>query len=341
MRLAFVLLAGVILAFIPACKNQSPNQQQRRTVVLYCSVDQEIAEPIVALYEKRSGVKVLARYDVEASKTVGLVQKIRAESASPLADVFWSNEPFYTVRLAREGLLAARDPDDKAIQGWPAQFRDAQNRWHGFALRARVIAYSARRVSAEQAPKKLEDLLDAKWKGRLVMARPEFGTTGGDVASWFAHYGPDKAREILRGLKANNVRLVDGNSTAMRAVVNGLADIALTDSDDVYAQQRNGQDVAFHYLDQGGDGVLTIPNTVAIVKGAPHAAEAAALMDFIAGAEVEKLMVAGDGHYTPIRPDLAAGFPQYAIDKPLRIEYEKVADHLNEAIQAAQDIFKD
>jgi iron(III) transport system substrate-binding protein len=341
LKRSFVLLAGVILAFIPACKNQSQSSPPTRTVVLYCSVDQEIAEPIVALYEKRTGVKVQARYDVEASKTVGLVQKIRAESESPLADVFWSNEPFYTVRLAREGLLRARNPHDKQTQNWPTQFRDARDRWHGFALRARVIAYSPKRMPRDQAPRTLEDLLDAKWKGRLVMARPEFGTTGGDVASWFAHYGPDKAKEILRGLKANEIRLVDGNSTAMRAVVNGLADIALTDSDDVYAQQRNGQDVAFNYLDQGGDGVLTIPNTVAIIEGAPHSTQAAALMDFIMSAEVEKLMVAGDGHYTPIRPDLAARFPQYAINKPLKIDYEKVADHLNEAIQAAQDIFKD
>ena len=63
--------------------------------------------------------------------------------------------------------------------------------------------------------------LDPKWKGRLVMARPEFGTTGGDVASWFAHYGVAGAEEILRGLKANEVRLVSGNSMAVRMVATG------------------------------------------------------------------------------------------------------------------------
>ena len=57
-----------------------------------------------------------------------------------------------------------------------------------------------------------------KWRGRIVMASPESGTTGGHVASWFAWYGEDRATQILVGLKANEVRLVAGNSVAVRLV---------------------------------------------------------------------------------------------------------------------------
>lgn len=333
--LAAFVTALLSCLFLSCSKSSDPDA---RTVVLYCSVDQEIAEPIIAQFEKQSGIKVLARFDTEASKTVGLVQKIKAEAASPVADVFWSSEIFHTIRLAQESLLAPYSSD--ATADWPALYADSEGRWYGFALRARVIAYSTDRVSAEDAPKSLEDVLDGKWKGRLVMAAPEFGTTGGDVASWFAHYGAVGARKILEKLKANEMRIVAGNSTAVRMVATGQADVCFTDTDDVYAAQRNGWPVAMNFLDQAGAGVLTIPNTAAIIKGATHPEEAAELMDFLLSEQLEQMLATSDSHNAPVHKALAEEFKLYAVDKPLDIDYAKIADQLPTAIQTAREVLR-
>jgi iron(III) transport system substrate-binding protein len=378
-----VLLAASALAG-SSCRDRSG----RSEVVLYCSVDQEVAEPIVAEFERQSGIKVLARYDTEASKTVGLVQRIRAEAGNPAADAFWSGEVFHTVRLAREGLLTPyclaggelgvpdtrmRDaPADcgpecstapqssgpgaaltaEIALGPPAErgqdardtgcaaFADPNGRWYGFALRARVIGYNTNKVSAQEAPKSLEDALGAKWKGRLVMASPASGTTGGDVASWFAHYGPDRARDILRRLKENHVWVVSGNSTAVRKVANGEADICFTDTDDIYAGQRNGWPVAMNYLDQGGDGVLVIPNTAALLRGGPHPEAARKLMAFLLSEDLERLLARSDSHNSPVHPAAAREYRQYAIPKPLAVDYERVADFLPMAIETAREILE-
>ncbi len=349
-----------------SCKDR-PHPPQ---VVLYCSVDQEVAEPIIARFEKQSGIKVLARYDTEASKTVGLVQRIRAEAAAPAADVFWSGEVFHTIRLAREGLVASyrgegvpplrgagilpagrgqdaratkeQGRDALATQGQDglARFSGPNGCWHGFALRARVIGYNTNRVPAAETPKSLEDVLDPKWKGRLVMASPAFGTTGGDVASWFAHYGADRARQILQGLKDNRVRLVSGNSTAVRMVATGQADLCFTDTDDIYAGQRNGWPVAMSFLDQGGDGVLTIPNTAALIKGGPNPENAKLLMHFLLSNELEETLVKSDSHNSPIHEEVARKYPQYAIPKPLKVDYARVADFVPEAIKTAREILE-
>ncbi|MCK4294981.1 MAG: extracellular solute-binding protein, partial [Planctomycetes bacterium] len=244
-------------------------------------------------------------------------------------------------RLAREGLLAPYSSNK--TKSWPAGFADPNGRWYGFALRARVIAYNTRRVAANDAPRTLEDVLESKWKGRLVMATPEFGTTGGDVASWFAHYGVDRAREILLALKANRIRLVEGNSTAVKMVATGQADICFTDTDDVYAAQRNRWPVAMNYLDQAGDpprGGLVIPNTAAVIKGAAHGKEARELMDFLLSEQLEEMLVRSDSHNCPIHPSLAERFKSYAIPQPLRVDYEKVADQLPTAIQTAREILR-
>jgi len=309
-------------------------------------VDQGIAEPIIAEFEKQTGIKVLSRFDTEAGKTVGLVQRIRAEAASPVADVFWSSEIFHTIRLARESLLAPYNSAE--TKNWPGRFADANGRWYGFALRARVIAYNTNRVLPNDSPQCLEDVLDSKWKGRVVMATPEFGTTGGDVASWFAHYGFEAARKILEALKANKIRLVPGNSTAVRMIATGQADICFTDTDDVYAAVANGWPVAMNYLDQGGDGALMIPNTAAVIKGAVHPEEAKELMDFLLSEQLEQMLFRSDSHNFPIRSALSEQFKLYSVGFPLcggpprslDVDYENVAEKLPMAIQTAREILQ-
>ncbi len=326
----------ILLTIVPpGCRSEAPRQE----VVLYCSADQQVAEPIIAEFQRQTGITVLARFDTEADKTVSLVNRLRAEAAHPAADVFWSNEVFYTIRLAREGLLAPYEGDNAAVLAWPEAFRDGPRRWHGFALRARVIAYGTRRVAADQAPGRLEDLLDGRWKDRIVMASPEAGTTGGDVASWLAHYGKGRAEEIMRGLKANRIRLAGSNSAAVQMIVAGQADVALTDTDDVYAAQRDGKPVAMKYLDQGGDGALVIPNTVAVMKGGPHPAAARRLVEFLLSERAERMLAEGDSHNAPVGA-AAKDFPALAIPRPLRVDPDAVVDCLPAAIEMSREILR-
>ncbi len=332
----FAIVFLCLFFILTSCRKQ--DSASLKEVVLYCSVDQEFAEPIIAQFEKQSSIKVLARYDTEASKTVGLVQRLRSEASNPVADVFWSSEVFYTIRLANEGLFARYENDE--TKNWSALFADPMKRWHGFGIRARVIAYNTNKVKDEDAPKTLEDCLDSKWKGRIVMASPVSGTTGGDVASWFAHYGSDKATEILKALKSNKIRIVSGNSIALKTVYTGEADICFTDTDDVYAAQRNGYPVAMNFLRQGDQGPLVIPNTAALVKNAPHPDEAKKLLDFILSEELEKLLVESDSHNSPIRSSLADKYSKYAIHDRLNMEYGKIAELLSTSIEKANEILE-
>ncbi|MBI9016641.1 MAG: extracellular solute-binding protein [Phycisphaerae bacterium] len=305
-------------------------------VVLYCSADLAIAEPIIEEFEKVSGIKVLARYDTEASKTVGLVQKIRAEADKPFCDVFWSSEVFHTIQMANEGLLVKYSGINPA--DWPKTYRDDGGMWFGFGVRSRVIAYNTDKISEADAPKTLEDLLKPEFKGRIAMARPVAGTTIGDVASWFVHYGDERGKEILQGLKDNKVLLVDGNSTAVRMIATSQADICLTDTDDVYAGQRNGWTIKMNMLDQGGDGALAIPNTAAMIKSGPNPEAAKILMDFLLSKRLEEMLIESDSHNSPLNKDLQQEHPEYSIVKPLEIEFEQVAKKMPDAIKAALEI---
>ena len=325
---------GLLLLAVCSCVKTSDESTPQ--VVLYCSVDQAIAEPIIAAFEEMSGINVLTRFDTEAAKTVGLVQRLRAEQQAPVADVFWSSEIFYTIRLAREGLFAPYR--DEQTGEWPAYLHDPNHLWYGFGLRGRVIGYHTGRVP--EPPQSLEDVLDPQWKGRVVMATPEFGTTGGDVASWFVHYGSDRAQAILQGLKDNGIRLVEGNSTAVRSVATGQADLCFTDTDDIYAAQRNGWPLAMLPLDQAGKGSLAIPNTAALIKSGPNAEHARSLMAFLLSDTLERHLALSDAHNSPVHVSLKDDFREFRLDRPLTIDYKRVADRLTEAIEKAREMLR-
>jgi len=320
------------LSFISGCRNQPEKSPAEKTVVVYCSADQDFAEPILERFGERMGIKVLPRFDVEATKTMGLVQRLRSEASNPQADVYWSNEIFETVRLAKDGILGTFTSE--VTKNWPKAFADPQGRWYGFGQRARVIAYNTRLVKKGEAPRSIEDLVDPRWKGRVLMARPQFGTTRGHMAAIWIHYGPEKATAIYKGLKQNGIRMVNGNSTAARMVAEGQAWACLTDTDDVWVGQRNGWPLELVYPRHGEAGTLVIPNTVGLVQGAKHPQEAGALIEYLLSEEVERALAESDSHNVPVRMELAGKFPRYRIPEPMKVDYTVVAEGINSAVQA-------
>lgn len=88
-KTSFILLFSLILPiFITiGCGKKAPQQE----VVVYTSLDKVFSQPILEAFEKQTGIKVLAVYDSEATKTTGLVNRLIAEKDNARADVFWVN----------------------------------------------------------------------------------------------------------------------------------------------------------------------------------------------------------------------------------------------------------
>src|SRR5262245_53552737 len=92
----------VLAALLFGCDRATTTQpsSSAREVTIYCSVDREFAEPILAEFERRNSITVRRIYDTEAGKTTGLLNRLIAEKARPRADVWWSSEIFGTIQLA-------------------------------------------------------------------------------------------------------------------------------------------------------------------------------------------------------------------------------------------------
>lgn len=315
-------------------------------VVLYSSVDGPILQPIIDSFTQRTGIKVRLVGDTEATKTTGLVERLIAEKQRPRADVWWSNEPLGSLELARVGVL---EPfTSKAIEAWPEQWRAADRGWYAHALRFRVIAYNTNRLHREEAPTRLRELADPRWKGRVGIARPAFGTTRAQIASLVATSGVDTTRAWLESLRDNNVRIYDGNSAVVQALALGEIEVGLTDTDDVQSARRNGWPVecVFETPDAPDAapaglrslGPLALPSTVGLVKGSPHPIEAAMLIEHILSAEVERTLASGDGRNMPVRSDVAAEFPNLLAPNAYWPRPETLAEAIPAATGLAHDV---
>ena len=149
-----IMLLVLTATSLAACQAR----KQTPRVVIYTSVDQIYSEPILKAFEARSGVQVLAVYDVEAAKTTGLVNRLIAEIDNPQADVFWNGEFAQTLLLQEVGVLTAYlSPEAGDI---PAQYRDPQGYWTGIAGRARVLVVNTDLVSPEDYPTSIHSLLE-------------------------------------------------------------------------------------------------------------------------------------------------------------------------------------
>lgn len=311
-----VIIAGVRVLNRPGRTPQ--------TVVLYSSVDDALVRQVVADLEARTGLRVQLVGDTEATKTTGLVTRLIDERDRPRADVWWSSEAMGTIRLAQAGVLAPAD--DEAIAGawrdgaWPAGWRDEQGRWYAFAARARVIAFSQDRIT--DPPTTLAALTEARYRGRVGMARPQFGTTRSQMADLVSRWGPDEFEAWLIAMRDNSLRLYDGNASVVRAIARGEIDIGLTDTDDAHAATRNGWAVGFVYETLDGPdspsrwpsgGPMLVPNTAALVADSPNPEGGRALLAAILSEQTEQLLAASDSRNAPIHPRVARDFPGLAI----------------------------
>jgi iron(III) transport system substrate-binding protein len=320
--------AGVIAALaLAGCRGRAP---QPREVTAYVSADRPFSEPIMQEYERRSGVRVSVVYDTEEAKSTGLANRLLAEKGRPQADVFWSNEPVRTLVLKSRGVLAPYQ--SPASQGIAPTFKDPEGYWTGFSARLRVIVYNTDKVKANDAPRSIFDLADPRWKGQVALADPRFGSTSFHVAALYAEAGDERADEFFRKLKANDVKIVAGNSVVRDMVARGDAWVGVTDTDDVNVALDAKQPIAMVLPDRDGMGVPVMPNMVSLIAQAPHPEEARRLIDYLLSPEVERKLAMSEAVQIPLHSGVSgpANLPPIDSFKPMTLDYAKAASRVEQ-----------
>ena len=298
--MALPIAIGIIYAILGETGHTRGPESE---VVVYTALDEEFSQPVFDEFTRITGIAVLAKFDTESTKSVGLTQALLAEQARPRCDVFWNNEIINTLRLDQAGLLESYAT--AAAQDFPPQFRSARGSWHGFAARARILIVNTDLLSQEDWPDSLLDLTNPDWRGRGGIAKPLAGTTASHAACLFSVWGEARAKDFFQSVK-ENAKVLSGNKQVALAVGNGELAFGLTDTDDAMVEYEKGRPVTIVYPDQGAGqmGTLFIPNSLALVASSPHQELGKKLIDFLLTPDVERMLAMGPSAQIPLNPNV-------------------------------------
>jgi iron(III) transport system substrate-binding protein len=323
--------SAVILFLLSALACSS---DKRTVLTVYSPHGKELLEYLEKGFEKAHPDIDVQWVDMGSQE---VLDRVRAEKDNPAADVWFGAPAEAFDRATRENLLEPYIPTwSNAIS---VEGRENGDHWYGTYLTPEVIAYNTQAVTAAGAPKDWDDVLDPKWKGKLLIRDPIASGTmraifGAIVARSVARTGsPAAGYEWLRRLDANTREYVLNPTILYQKLGRQEGIITLWDMPDIATlQQRTGIPVGY-VIPSSGTPVLV--DGIAIIKGAKHPKEARAYYEFVTTPEALKA-AAQQFLRIPARTDiLLSSLPQWIQDakskiKPMAVDRRVMTEHLDE-----------
>jgi len=266
-----------------------------------------------------------------------VLERLRAEAANPQADLWFGAPSEGFERAAKENLLEPYAPTwASAI---PPEARDSAARWFGTYLTPEVIGYNSAAVSEAEAPKDWDDVLDPKWKGKVIIRDPIASGTmraifGAIIARSVAQTGsPEAGYEWLRKLDANT-REYTVNPTIMYTKLGRQEGvITLYNMPDMATLQQRLNLPIRYSIPTSGTPLLV--DAIAVVRGTKKPEIAKRYYEFVTTPEA--LVFAADSFLRiPVRKDIPNdSLPQWIRDanaqiKPMAVDRAMIAARLDE-----------
>jgi len=212
-----------------------------------------------------------------------VLDRVRAEKANPQADIWFGAPAEIFARAAGEGLLAPYTPtwSDKI----PADARDTRAMWYGTYMTPEVIAYNSRAVPAAEAPQDWDEVLDPKWKGKVLIRDPVASGSmraifGGILGRSIAQTGSTAAGwEWLRRLDGNTKEYVLNPAMLYQKLGREEGTISLYNMPDIATLEQRTKTPVAYVIPASGTPLLV--DGIALVRGAKQAEPARRFYEYV------------------------------------------------------------
>ena len=253
-------------------------------VVWYTSVDLKLAQQIGKAFEaKFPGVACR----VERTGAERVFQRIGQEYSSNIraVDVVNTSDAAHVVVWKRNGWLEPYVPEDVA-KYYPEEHKDADGMFASFRVFLSVIAYNTNLVKKEGAPKGFRDLLDPKWKGKIVKARPGYS---GTIMTATFQIARDLGWEYFEKLAQQNIMQLQSASDPPKKLALGERAVQADGVEYLVLRlKETGQPIEPVYAVEGSPLIIG-PN--AMFKGAPNPNAARLFQSYCFTAEAQQLCI--------------------------------------------------
>lgn len=302
-------------------------------LVVYSGRGEALVGSLFEAFEQAHGVEVRVNY----AGTSQLAATLLEEGANTPADVFFAQDVGTLGLMEREGAFVALLPT--TLERVARPYQSATGVWAGTSGRARVLAYNPQRVTSNDLPSRVEDLLDPKWRGRVGWA-PENASFQAFLAAKIELEGEDAARAWVTGMLANEARAYPSNTPGVIAVGAGEVDVMLTNHYYLYrVYEEKGADypVANHYFQNDRAESLVNAAGAGVLAHSDNQALAQQLVAFLVSDEAEAHFVAGNREFPTVEGVAGPeGLPTISELRSPALDATKVAS-LERAVQILQE----
>jgi iron(III) transport system substrate-binding protein len=272
----------------------------RETLTVYSPHGRDMLQAFEKRYEALHPEVDVQTVDMGSQE---VLDRLRSERANPQADVWWGAPAGTFEDAARDSLLARFTPTWAAAL--PADAKDDAGYWYGTYVTPEVIAYNSSIVSAADVPKDWDEVLDPKWKGKVLirdpMASGTMRTIFGMIVDRSVRATGDTAQgfQWLRRLDAQTKEYVLNPTLLYQKLARQEGLITLWDMPDIDAL-RGKYPIAYVFP---RSGTPLLVDAVAVVRGAPNAKRAQEFAEFVGGTQAV-VAAARDFARLPARSDI-------------------------------------
>ena len=253
-------------------------------IVYYTSTDLPVAEKLAKAFEaKYQGISVR----VERTGAERVFQRIGQEYSSNIhaVDIVNSSDAAHFIVWKRDGILAPYVPEDVA-KFYPPEHRDVDGQFASWRVWLSIIAYNTNLVKAEDAPKSFADLLDPKWKGKIVKGHPGYS---GTIMTATYQLQRDLGWTWFEQLAKQNVMQVQSSADPPKKLELGERAVMADGNEYNILQLRDaGRPVEPVYASEGSPMIVG-PN--GLFKGAPNPNAAKLFQSFCFSREAQQLII--------------------------------------------------
>lgn len=283
---ALGITASSAMAQAPAPYQVTPELEaaakKEGQVVFYTATDVTVAEKLAELF--RSKYPEIA-VQVERAGSERVFQRIGQEYASGIhnADVIETSDAVHFAYFKREGWLQPLVPQVVADL-WPADERDADGTFAAYRAHLSVMAYRTDLMTEEEAPKTWTDLLDPRYKDKMVKAHP--GYSGTVMTATFV-LSELLGWEYFEKLAAQNVMQVQSSTEPPKKLAQGERALQVDGNEyNVFRLQEEGVALKIVYPQEGTP--LAVGNA-AVLADAPHPNASKLFYAFLFSLEAQQL----------------------------------------------------
>jgi iron(III) transport system substrate-binding protein len=257
-------------------------------VVWYTAIDLAVAEKIAGSFkEKFGGIEVR----VERTGAERVFQRIGQEYASNVhaVDVANSSDASHLLTWKTQDMLLPYVPEDVAKYYKP-EHRDADGTYAGFRATLSPMAYNTKLVKAEEAPTSFKDLLDPKWKGKIVKAHPGYS---GTILTATFEMVRDIGWEFYENLARQNIMQVQSATDPPKKLSLGERSVMADGTEyNVFLLKESGQPVEAIYPSEGTPFIIG-PN--GIFKAAPNPNAAKLFQNYCFTPDAQQIVIDAGG----------------------------------------------